>query len=209
MKVSIRRMYFTCLVACVVLSLVLCSFPAFSYRLAEHDPDAWHQKLTDYNEYVLENGDFMVYPEPANVYGHPWTKSPILAVLYSKTQVTLLGSYDDDWLQVSIGAITGWMRTDDLIDFGQTGGWAGVSLGNTYCRVQPNNPSSKVNLHPLPYVDSGDLGSYAKGRLVWVMGHTVNREWYLVSVSGDDGFTGFMSASKLGEMHVDDGGPLS
>ena len=208
MKVSLTRMYLTCLITCVILSLVLCSFPEFGFSFAKRDP-GWHQKLADYDEYIQENGDFMVYPEPANIYGHPWTKSPILAVLNSKTQVTLLGSYNDDWLQVSLGAITGWMRTDELIDYGQGGGWAGVSLGKTYSRIQTNNPNSKVNLHPLPYVDSGDLGSYAKGRLVWVLGRTVNSEWYLVQVSGEDGFIGFITATKLGKMLYDDDGRLA
>ena len=209
MKVSLQRMFIMCLMTCVILSLVLCSLPALSFSFVGYESKAWHKKLTEYNEFIKVNGDFMVDSETANIYGHPWIKSPILAVLYYKTNVTLLGSYNDDWLHVSIGAITGWMRSDDLFDYGQEGGWAGISFGNTYCRVQPANPNSKVNLHPLPYIDSGDLGSYAKGRLARVLGRTVNSEWYLVQVSGDDGFMGFMSASKLSKMLYDGDGQLA
>jgi len=198
-----------CLITCVILSSVLCSLPAFSFSFVEYNPKSWHKKLTDYNEFIQVNGDFMVDSETANIYGHPWIKSPILAVLNYKTSVTLLGSYNDDWLHVSIGAITGWMRADQLFDYGQEGGWAGISLGNTFSRVQTNNPNSKVNLHPLPYVDSGDLGSYPRDRLVRVLGRTDNNEWYLVQVSGEDGFMGFISASKLGKMLYDGDGRLA
>jgi len=198
MKISFTRMHFICIITCVIISFMLFSLSAFSFT--EDETYSWHQQLEEYDIYIQEYGKFKVGSRQANLHGHPWEKSPILAVLYSDTTVILLGSYDDDWLNVSVGALNGWMRSDQLYSCGPERVWAGGIHGYKYSRVQTKGRN--VNLHPLPYVDSGDLGSYKNDRLVMVLGHSVNEKWYLVDVSGEDGFTGFMSASYLGKMLI-------
>lgn len=107
-----------------------------------------------------------------------------LGRFYNGTRVRLLGDITDEgWVEVQIGAVTGYMAAQYLY---LTNSTTAIRNGWLSKRVTTSTAGSRLNLRSEPSEDSTVLARYTRGTRMYVLG-TVD-DWYYVKVGSRYGY---------------------
>ncbi|MCH5287578.1 MAG: SH3 domain-containing protein [Christensenellaceae bacterium] len=107
----------------------------------------------------------------------PSTDAPSLGLYFTGTEVECLTDPSMPWVQVNIGAESGYIKSDYL----------------TAGQVTPRTPfgtvtsSGRVNLRQSPSLQAALIGSFDPGTVVTILGETVTN-WYYVSSGSQTGY---------------------
>ena len=112
----------------------------------------------------------------------PGTDAKSLGKYYSGTKVVINGDIAKEWVPVSIGNLTGYMKSEFLAVSG-TSADSVVSAMPILCVT---TPAGKLNLRTTASTAAPSLGAYADGTLVTLCGLT--DEWAHVIIDGQLGF---------------------
>ncbi|MDD2648205.1 MAG: SH3 domain-containing protein [Eubacteriales bacterium] len=109
--------------------------------------------------------------------------SESIARFYNGTRVRLLSDVSEGWVEVSVGALTGYMDAQYLYFTNST---SAIRNGWLSKRVTTSTPGSRLNFRSEPSEDGTVLARYTRGTRMYVMGMV--GDWYYVKCGSRFGY---------------------